>query len=86
MNISLDLPNDLSDELSSEASRLKLPLTEYILRILAFRPCRQNLPKTGAELVAYWESVGVIDSRSDIKDSQEYARSLRHKAETRERA
>jgi hypothetical protein len=32
------------------------------------------------------ESVGVINSRPDITDSQEYARRLRHEAETRERA
>ena len=42
------------------------------------------LPKTGAELVAYWESVEVIDSRPDIADSQEYTHQLRHEAENRE--
>lgn len=84
MNVSLDLPSDLENELSTEASQLRLSLTEYILRILSFRPFLQNPPKTGAELVAYWESTGVINSRPDIVDSQEYARELRHKAETRE--
>ncbi|AKV70591.1 MULTISPECIES: hypothetical protein [Microcystis] len=44
----------------------------------------QNPPKTGLELVAYWESVGVIGSRPDIIDSQEQASKLRHNAETRE--
>ena len=83
MNINLNLPSDLENELSTEASQLKLSLTEYILRILSFRAPLQNSPKTGAELVAYWKSVGVIDSRSDIADSQEYARKLRHEAETR---
>ncbi len=43
-------------------------------------------PKTGPELVAYWESVGVIGSPPDIIDSQEQASKLRHNAETRERA
>ena len=46
----------------------------------------QNPPKTGLELVAYWESVGVIGSRPDITDSQEQASKLRHEAETREGA
>lgn len=46
----------------------------------------QNPPKTGPELVAYWESVGVIGSPPDIIDSQEQASKLRHNAETRERA
>lgn len=86
MNINLDLPSELEDELSIEASQLKLPLTEYILRILSLRPFLQTPPKTGAELVTYWESAGVINSRPDITDSQEYALRLRREAETRERA
>ena len=83
--VSLNLPSDLETELSAEASNLKLPLAEYILRILSLRPFLPNPPKTGAELVAYWESIGVIGSRPEITDSQDYARQLRHQAETRER-
>ena len=45
----------------------------------------QNPPKTGPELVAYRESVGVIGSPPDIIDSQDKASKLRHNAETRER-
>jgi len=86
MTISLDLPVELENELSAEASQLKLPLSEYILRVLSFRPFLQNPPKTGVELVTYWESVGVINSRPDITDSQEYAHRLRDQAEHRERA
>ena len=86
MVISLELPSELENELSTEASQLKLPLQEYILRVLAFRPFLQNPPKTGLELVAYWESIGVVNSRSDITDSQEHARKLRREAENRERA
>ncbi|WP_026734527.1 hypothetical protein [Fischerella sp. PCC 9605] len=85
MSITLELPSELEQELSTEASQLKLPLAEYILRVLSFRPFLQNPPKTGLELVAYWESVGVINSRPDIADSQEHARKLRHEAETRSR-
>ena len=84
MIVTLDLPSELEDELSLEASQLKLPLTEYILRVLSFRPFLQNPPKTGAELISYWESIGIINSRPDINDSQEYARKLRREAETRE--
>ena len=57
-----------------------LPLAEYILRVLSFRPFLQNppqSPKSGVELVAYWENIGVIDSRPDITDSQEHSRLLR---------
>ncbi len=86
MNINLDLPPELENELSTEASQLNLPLSEYILRILCVRQVMANPPKTGAELVAYWESEGIINSRPDITDSQAYARKLRHDAETRERA
>jgi len=86
MNITLELPTELENELAIEASQLKLPLAEYILRVLSFRPFLQNPPKTGLELVAYWESVGVVGSRPEITDSQEYARKLRNQAENRERA
>jgi hypothetical protein len=85
VSINLDLPPELEDELFTEASQLNLPLAEYILRILFVRQVLKNPPKTGAELVAYWQSEGVINSRPDITDSQAYARKLRHEAETRER-
>lgn len=86
MNISIELPSDLENELSTEASHLKLPLAEYILRVLTFRPFLQNPPKTGVELVAYWESVGVVGSRPDITDSQKHARQLRDQVEHRQQA
>jgi hypothetical protein len=86
MNISLELPSDLENELSTEAARLKLPLTEYVLRILSLRPDLENPPKTGAELIQYWEKAGVINSRPDIQNSQDHARQIRHQAETREQS
>ena len=86
MNISIELPKDLENELSTEASQLKLPLVEYIVRVLSFRPFLQHPPKTGLEIVAYWESIGAVGSRSDVIDSQEYARRLRNQAENREQA
>jgi hypothetical protein len=86
MNITLDLPPDLESQLTTEASQLNLPLSEYILRILSIRQVLSNPPKTGAELVAYWQRQGVINSRPDITDSQAHARKLRHEAETRTEA
>ncbi len=86
MNINLDLPPELENELCTEASQLNLTISEYILRILSVRQVVANLPKTGAELVTYWQSEGMINSRPDITDSQAYARKLRYEAETRERA
>ncbi|MBN3906400.1 MAG: hypothetical protein HWQ35_07535 [Nostoc sp. NMS1] len=85
MSINLDLPPELENELFTEASRLNLPISEYILRILSVRQVLANPPRTGAELVAYWQSEGVINSRPDITDSQAYARKLRQEAQTRER-
>ncbi|MDZ8237712.1 MAG: hypothetical protein RMZ69_11160 [Nostoc sp. ChiQUE01a] len=86
MSINIDLPPELENELSTEACELNLPLSEYILRILSVRKVIANPPKTGAELVTYWQSEGIINSRPDITDSQGYARQLRHDAQTRERA
>jgi hypothetical protein len=86
MNISLELPSDLENELSTEAARLKLPLTEYVLRILSLRPDLENPPQTGAELITYWEKAGVIGSRPDILNSQDHARQIRHQAEIREQS
>jgi hypothetical protein len=86
MNISPELPSDLENELSTEASRLNLPLTEYVLRILSLRPDLENPPKTSVELITYWEKAGVINSRPDILNSQDHARQIRHQAETREQS
>ncbi len=84
--INIDLSGELENELSTEASQLKLPLAEYILRVLSFRPFLQNPPRTGLELVTYWENIGVVNSRPDITNSQEYASRLRRDAEHRDRA
>lgn len=81
MAINLKLPPELEGELVTEAHQLKLPLTEYILRVLAFRSFTQDLPNTGIELVTYWESVGVVGSRPDIANSQEHSRRLRDEVE-----
>jgi len=70
----LDLPPELESQLSTETWRLNLPLSEYILRVLSIGQVLSNPPKTGAELVAYWQSEGAINSRPDITDSQVYAR------------
>ncbi|MDF5720812.1 MAG: hypothetical protein PUP91_10070 [Rhizonema sp. PD37] len=83
MTLSLNLPPELESELSTEASRLNLSLSEYILRILSKRQVLENPPQTGAELVAYWQSEGLIGSRTDITDTQAYARQLRHDAQRR---
>lgn len=87
MTLTLDLPNDLERELAAEADRLGLPLAEYALRVLAGNrvgiSAVVGAPRTGADLVAYWEEAGVVGSRPDILDSAAHARELRAQAERR---
>jgi hypothetical protein len=45
-------------------------------------PASTPLPRTGAELVAYWQREGVVGFRQDIEDAPAEARRLRQEAET----
>ena len=83
MSIAVDLPEELENELSAEAAQLGLSLPEYVLRVLSTGVVIGKRPKTGAELIDYWESEGLIGTRSDITDSQEHARQIRNEAERR---
>jgi hypothetical protein len=85
MSVVLDLPLELESELAAEATKLQLPLGEYILRLLAVRRLSHPKPSSGAELVAYWQSEGLVGTRPDIADAPGHARSLRQQAEKRER-
>ncbi len=84
MTISLELPQELEQELSVEAEKINLSLSEYILHLIIVREVLNNPPKTGAELVNYWQKEGLINSRPDINDSQEYAHQIRYSAEHRQ--
>lgn len=77
MTITLELPQELEQELSLEAEKINLSLSEYILHLLSARQVLNNPLKTGAELVNYWQNEGLISSLLEIKDSQEYARKIR---------
>ena len=85
MSITLDIPEGLADELTAEARRLGLPLSDYVVTLLATGRTVGSLPKTGAELVAYWREQGVVGSRPDITNSQSHAREVRKQAERRVR-
>jgi hypothetical protein len=85
MSIAVDLPEELENELSAEAAQLGLSLPEYVLRVLSTGVVVGKRPKTGAELVDYWENEGLIGTRPDITDSQQYARQIRNEAERRPR-
>ena len=85
MSLVLELPPELETELIAEASRMGLPLLEYVKRLLlAGRPLGP-MPRDGSELVSYWQEQGLVGTRAEITDSQEHARELRQQAERRER-
>ena len=86
MSVTLDLPKDLENKLSAKANQIGLSLPEYVLRILSTGLEIAKTPKTGADLVDYWHNEGLIGTRTDITDSQEYARQIREQAERRIRS
>ena len=86
MSITLELPEELENELAAEAAYLGLSLADYIQRLLATVRTEENRPKTGRELVQYWRAEGLIGTRPDIPDSQQYARQLREQGERRDLA
>lgn len=83
MNLILELPQDLEDELHAEADRLGIPLTEYAVKLLAGSPRAAERSQSGAEIVERWRREGLIGYRSDLRDSAAHARRIRQRAETR---
>jgi hypothetical protein len=89
MTITLELPPALEEKLKTEAMQNASPIDEYALNLIEEGLMANPSDfKTGAEVVAYWRKHGLIGiwaDRQDIGDSLEYARELRHQAETRSR-
>jgi hypothetical protein len=83
MSISLELPKEVEAQLSAEAARLGLSVSEYAIRVLSLSHSSQEKPRNGAELIVYWQRYGLIGSRPDIGDSQEHSRQVRAEAERR---
>src|SRR5260370_25464973 len=83
MSITLDLPEEVEKELSAEAGRLGLSLSDYVLQVLAAGLTLTDGPKTGAELVDYSNTRGLTGTPKNISDSQEHAEHLRELAERR---
>ena len=81
MSIVLDLPPELESDLTAEATRLGISLSEYALRLLTAGRVLDHKPTTGAELVAYWQSAGLGGMRPDIIDAAGHASTLREQAE-----
>ena len=85
MSLMLELPPELEAQLAAEAARFGLSLPEYALRLLAAGGGLRPAPRTGAELLAYWESEDLVGTRPEISDSQAHARTLRERGEERAR-
>jgi hypothetical protein len=79
MTLTIELPETLQAELTDEASKANLPLPEYIVRILGSGRLPTPMPKTGADVVAYWHREKLIGRRTDIADSSKQARELRER-------
>ena len=85
MSLVLDLPSELEVELVTEAAQFGLPLPNYVLGLLAMGRRKKLAVQTGADLVADWQSEGLVGTRSDITASQAHVRAVRDQAETRSR-
>jgi hypothetical protein len=86
MSLVLEIPPELESELAAEAARLRLPVSEYALRLLAVGRMAGPMPRNGAELLAYWQGADLVGTRPEIADAPAHARDVRRKAETRERS
>ena len=86
MSLILELPPDVEKALADEASRLRLPLQEYAIRLLTAGRLPDPRPRTGAEVVAYWQEEGLVGTRPEITDAPGHARALRQQAEKRKRS
>ena len=85
VSLVLDLPAELETELAAEANHLGVPLAEYVLRLLAGAPAASPAPRTGTELLAYWQGEGLVGTRPEITDAPAHARTLREQAQRRAR-
>ncbi|MGL4461121.1 MAG: hypothetical protein ACRC1K_03135 [Planctomycetia bacterium] len=84
MSRTIEIPDELAVALSAEAARQGMTLPDYALRKLSAQIPAGESMKTGADLVAYWKTEGLVGSRPEIEDSQDHARRLREQAERRE--
>jgi hypothetical protein len=90
VTLQIELTPEVEDTLRTEAARRGLPVEEYALEALVtgmsagggHQPA-EKLPQTGAEALAYWKREGVPGLFADRPDTPEFARELRHQAETR---
>ncbi len=83
MSRTVELPDDLADALTDEATRLGMSLPDYAIHLLtSARPSSASV-RNGTDLVAFWRAEGVVGCRPEIPDSQVHARELRDQARRR---
>lgn len=85
MSITLNLPPELAKMLAEQARQRGLSINDHVLNMLGGHNAGKPTAKTGNDLVAYWQTEGLIGTRGDIADSSEHARTLRQQAEARDR-
>jgi hypothetical protein len=86
MTLTIDLAPETEARLRVQAQQEGVETSELASRLIA-----RGLPAllepesamTGAEILAAWEQEGALGSFTDRLDSPEYARQLRHLADTR---
>lgn len=90
MSRTLELPDELAEALTGDASRLGISMPDHAVRLLisaresaTAAAASPTTVRNGADLVAYWQKEGLIGSRPEIGDSSAYARSLRDQAQRR---
>lgn len=79
----VELPDELANALTVEATRLGLSLPDYTVRLLTSARPSPELIQRGSDLVDYWRAEGLIGSRPDVADSSSEARRLRDQAQRR---
>ncbi|CAN5156778.1 hypothetical protein BH10PLA2_BH10PLA2_23430 [soil metagenome] len=83
MSLLLELPKELEAELTAQAESKGITLSTYALQLLAAGVREEPAFRTGADLVAYWQSEGLVGTRSDIPESSLHARVIRDQAHKR---
>ena len=91
MGLVIDLTKEQEEELHRIAAQQGYDSAGFIKRMLdealtsAKDKSVHNI-SNGADLTAYWDSLGLFGSRPDITDSSEHARGIRRQAERQQRA
>jgi hypothetical protein len=67
-------------------SRIQMKARKWLESLSRGKSEAGDAPRTGKELVDFWQREGLIGTRTDIQDSQEYARALRAQADYRWRS